>query len=95
MTELILIDGADPYEYFCTQCGQLRFAFEEPKKCGSCDCEQLITGKPNTLNIQFLRREWIKIEKIQNGHEKGWHQGKSKFVCSEWCYMCRFKVRRS
>ena len=88
MTELILIDGADPYEYFCVSCGQLRFAFEEPKKCGNCEETQLVIGKPNTLNVDALRREWVKIENIKTGHDKGWSQVKQKFICSNWCRVC-------
>lgn len=55
--EYILTSGED-FEYWCPACRQLRLCCEHPfKKCGNCGHEEVVKGKPGSLNREKLEKE--------------------------------------
>lgn len=42
-------EKCDPFEYLCRDCKQLRLAFVKTGVCNNCGSQNIITGKPGTL----------------------------------------------
>jgi len=42
-------EGCEPFEYRCSDCGQLRLSYVKTNSCGNCGSDKIVKGKPNTL----------------------------------------------
>jgi hypothetical protein len=63
MVEMYLIPGdSKAFEYFCTQCFQLRLSLIDRVTCGHCGSDQITTGLPGQLDKQALVRKYRKGE---------------------------------
>lgn len=51
------VDSAEPFEYFCKGCKQLRLSFRLLDICGNCGSPDIIKGKVGTLDKEKLVKE--------------------------------------
>ena len=57
MTRIDNINGAEPTEYFCMSCGQLRLSLTHDKsKCGNCGSQDIVTGAVNSIDKEAMLR---------------------------------------
>jgi DNA-directed RNA polymerase subunit RPC12/RpoP len=54
------IAGMDMWEYFCYNCGHLRLSVDSKKPilCKNCSSDNILIGRPDTLDADALRDEF-------------------------------------
>lgn len=58
--EIVFSPGelCDPFEYFCSGCGQMRLSFVATDKCFNCGSDKIRKGLPGELDKEKLTKEW-------------------------------------
>lgn len=42
--------GCDPFEYYCSDCGELHLSYIETDRCANCGSDKITKGKLGTLS---------------------------------------------
>jgi len=48
--------ACEPFEYWCTACHTMHLSYADIERCGFCDAEITVKGRPGELDVDALRR---------------------------------------